>query len=181
MKENSIIVAAVRRVKQNDKVAMNLLYNTYVKDMLNLSYRITNNLADSEDIIQESFLHSFQKINQLKQIENYAGWLKRMVVNNSLKKIKKRNYFKPIEEEDYEDKEETTNWYVNIPFDVISAAIQALPNGCREILTLYLLDGYKHIEIAALLDISISTSKSQYRYGLGLLRQRLKNSIHEQV
>ena len=61
----------------------------------------------------------------------------------------------------------------DIPFDKIKSAIERLPEGCRQIFTLYLMEGYKHQEIAEVLGISVSTSKSQYRYALQLLKEKL--------
>ena len=173
LKEVNIIVAAVRKVKSKDRLAMNLLYARYVKEMLTLSYRMVNSLEEAEDIIQESFLTSFQKIDQLQDPINYSFWLKRIVVNNSIKASKSKIYFKPIEDDNYEDEQEEERWYEHLKFETINTSIQNLPNGCRDILTLYLLDGFKHREIADLYDISISTSKSQYRYALKLLKEQL--------
>lgn len=177
MKTVNIIIEAVKKVKANDRLAMNLLYTRYAKEMLTLSYRITNNLDDAEDVIQESFLSSFHKINQLKDPKYYSFWLKRIVLNNSLKVVKNKIYLKPIDEEDIEDVQEEDKWYESIKFETINKTIQNLPNGCREILTLYLLDEFKHKEIAEILNISVSTSKSQYRYALKLLKEQLRKKI----
>ena len=177
MKSINIITEAVKKIKTKDRLAMNLLYTRYVKEMLTFSYRITNNMDDAEDVIQESFLSSFLKINQLKDPNHYSYWLKRIVLNNSLKVVKNKVYFKPIEEEDFEDVQDNEKWYENIQFETINKTIQSLPNGCREILTLYLLDGFKHKEIAEVFKISVSTSKSQYRYALKLLKKQLRKEL----
>lgn len=173
MNTNHDISDLVHRVKRNDLLATKLLYECFAQEMLTVSYRITQNMADAEDVIQESFMTSFEKIDKLNDAERYGGWLKRIVVNNSLKLVKKRSYYSEVEAiEEYTEAEED-NWYESIPFEKIQAAIQDLPNGCREIFTLYLMENYKHREIADLLDISVSTSKSQYRYALGLLKNEL--------
>ena len=131
-------------------------------------------MKESEDIIQESFLTSFQKISNLKDPNKYAHWLKRIVVNNSLKSYHKMEFDHPIDESISAHETNEDKWYQNISLDTINQEIQNLPNGCRSILTLYLMDGFKHKEIAELFGISISTSKSQYRYGLNLLQNKLK-------
>jgi len=141
--------------------------------MLTLSYRITNNLQDSEDILQESFLQAFTKIRQLREAGNFSPWLKRLVVNNSLRSRKKQlHYEEPNLLPDLPD-EDTTFWYESLPPALVKQAIQALPAGCRTVFTLYLMEGYKHLEIADTLNISLSTSKSQYRYALKSLRKQL--------
>ena len=147
--------------------------------MLTLSYRITGNLKDAEDIIQESFIHAFSVIGQLKDDEHFGPWLKRIVLNNSLKRIKKRQIHVPLNDDHSEQTDQVGTWYESIPFFRVQEAIQNLPNGCREVLSLYLLDDYKHREIAEMLEISISTSKSQYLYGLKMLRNNLKSHANE--
>ena len=154
---------------------MKVLYDQYSREMLTTSYRITKNLHDSEEIIQTAFLHSFEKINQLKEPSKYAGWLKRSVVNKSLSKLKSRPKFSEWEEyhEAPTSKPGDDNWFGDISMDKIKAAILQLPEGCRQVLTLFLFEEYKHREIAQLLNITESTSKSQYRYALKLLRTDL--------
>jgi len=174
LKELGYISSLVHKVKQKDVLAMRTLYEAFAKEMLATSQRITNSKADSEDILQEAFLSSFDKIGQLKDENHYGPWLKRIVVNKSLTAIKKRISFSNVEDIDPFVEEETKPWYEGICFDKIKSAIQDLPGGSREIFSLYLLEGYKHREIAEVLDISESTSKSQYRYALKILRNKLK-------
>ena len=147
--------------------------------MLTTSFRITNNMADAEDIIQEAFVKSFRQIRQLKESAAYGGWLKRIVVNLSLQKQRQKRHFAPLDNLESHTEETEGPWYQDIPFPRIQAAIQALPNGSREVLSLYLLEGYKHREIADWLGISVSTSKSQYQYALRSLRQTLQQAHHE--
>jgi len=175
LREHDYITSLVHQVKKNDVVAMRTLYDKYSKEMLATSYRITNNLQDSEDILQDAFLVSFQKIHQLKEGGKYVGWLNQIVVNKSLAQIKKRVHFKELNIVEDQAEENEENWFEGISFEKIKEAIQELPEGCRQIFSLYLLENYKHKEIAELLGISVSTSKSQYRYALKLLKDKLKN------
>lgn len=177
LKENQHIALAVSKVKKNDQSAMHLLYTNFAKSMLNLSYRITNDLAKSEDIIQECFLKSFQEIENLKEPSKYGFWLKRIVANQSISSIKKTIKFESLDAFEAAEEEEE-DWYKNISFAIINSAIQKLPNGCKEVFCLYLLDGFKHKEIAKMLSTSESNAKSQYRYALKLLRVELKNYRH---
>ncbi len=179
MRDKSKIAEIVRSIREGDSAAMKLLYEIFAKEMLTLSYRITANLQDAEDIIQESFIHSFRVIDQLKEDGNFGPWLKRIVLNNSLKKIKKRRTYVTLEQEHIEESDDSDRWYEAIPFNIVQEAIQNLPNGCREILTLFLLDNFKHREISEMLEISVSTSKSQYQYGLKILRNSLKKYGNE--
>ncbi len=173
MRDFDYIAELVDRVKQDDLLAMKVLYNEFSREMLSASHRITQNLSDAEDIIQESFMTSFDKIQKLKEPKYYGAWLKRIVVNNSLHLVKKQVRFEEVSAISETPEEIEDNWYKNIPFEKIKAAINNLPDGCRSIFSLYLLENYKHREIADLLNISVSTSKSQYRYALKLMKTAL--------
>lgn len=180
MENSAYIISLVQNIKKHDMVSMRTIYEMYAKQMLASSFRITNSLPDSEDIIQESFLCAFQKIEQLKDEGKFSSWLKQIVINNSIKFIKNKTSFEPLDEiNEREVKEDNSNWYMSIPFNQIRESIMSLPDGCREIFSLYLLEGYKHKEIASALGISISNSKSQYRYALKLLKNILMKYHHE--
>ena len=168
------IAALVLRVRKNDLQGMEILYHQMVGEMLTLSFRITGRIEDAEDIIQESFLTSFQNIHQLNDPAHYKSWLKKIVVNNSLKLVKQKIHFTKIEALGEWPEENDNNGYKAISFEKINEAINKLPEGCRQIFTLYLLEDYKHREIAELLNIAVSTSKSQYQYALKLMKAELK-------
>jgi RNA polymerase sigma-70 factor (ECF subfamily) len=163
----------VLRAKQKDQLAMKLLYEKAAKPMYNLSYRITNSVEDSKDVVQEAFITSFNQLQKLSEPDKYFGWLKRIVVNSSIKVVKSRVYYKELDNLPIVDVVLESS-YDQFSAEILKKAIQELPDGCREILTLYLLEDYKHREIAELLDIKVSTSKSQYQYALKLLRINLE-------
>jgi len=96
LRDFDYIAELVNRVKQDDLLAMKVLYNEFAREMLTASHRITQNLSDAEDIIQESFMTSFEKINKLNEPKNYGAWLKRIVINNSLHLIKKQVHFEEV-------------------------------------------------------------------------------------
>jgi len=181
LRNTTLIVEAVKRISKQDALAMKLVYNTFAREMLTLANRITGNLNDAEDVIQEAFLDSFQKIDQLNDPKLYGWGLKRIVANKSIRLIKKRIHFASYEDEDIVESEEHTPWYRQVKFEQINQEIQKLPDGCREVLTLYLMDGFKHRKIAELFGISESTSKSQYRYALKLLKEKLKKYCHDRI
>lgn len=167
------ITELVERVRKNDMLAMKVIYEKSVPAMMSLSVRITQDREESQDIIQESYLRSFQQIHTLDDPKKYFGWLKRIVLNNSLKASRSKMHFEEVEKVEAPEDLDESPWYQGIPFAKIKAGIDQLPNGCREIFTLYLLEEYKHREIAEELGIAVSTSKSQYRYALKLMKAYL--------
>lgn len=174
MKELSYISSLVQKAKKQDILAMRTLYEAFAKEMMATSQRITNHKADAEDILQEAFVISFQKLDQLKDGAKYGGWLKQIVINQSLNFVKrKRNYSSLDQVQEFAEAKEEESPFQGIDFSKIKEAMHQLPDGCREIFSLHLLEGYKHREIAEVLKISNSTSKSQYRYAIKLLREKL--------
>lgn len=152
--------------KTGDQKAQFKIYKLYYKAMYNTSLRIVNDTMEAEDIMQESFLSAFEKIDTYSGTVSFGAWLKRIVINRSLDALSRRKaIFEDIElhvgirdesSDDVVRKEE-----LDIKVEEVKEAIDRLPDGYRIILSLYLLEGYDHDEIAEILNISSSTSRSQ--------------------
>jgi len=134
--------------------------------MYNSSLRIVKNPAEAEDIMQEAFLSAFKNIKKYKGEVSFGAWVKRIVVNRSLDSIKKKKpELFPLDNELYKLSEEERNQnfdYSEEQIKRIKKGINLLPTGYRIILSLYLLEGYDHEEIGSILEITASTSRSQY-------------------
>jgi RNA polymerase sigma-70 factor (ECF subfamily) len=121
---------------------------------------------EAEDVMQESFLSAFEKIETYSGAVSFGAWLKKIVINRSLDILNKRKaIFEDIDThvgirdnsgEDLAQKEE-----LDVRVEEVKEAINKLPDGYRIILSLYLLEGYDHDEIAEILGINSSTSRSQ--------------------
>lgn len=127
---------------------------------------MTNNSAEAEDILQEAFADAFSKIDSFRNESTFGAWLKRIVVNHCINHLKKRRA-ELVPMDDLSMFESRHNEYDNEndnTFTVarIMKAFEQLPDGYRVIFSLYLLEGYDHTEIAGILGISESTSKSQF-------------------
>ena len=147
--------------------------------MYNIAIRFVNNKMDAEDILQESFVTAFGKLNDLTNDIAFGSWLKRIVINNCLTQLR-NNKFEFDDIENYESVEMADNTGAELDIDpaIVHNAIKDLPDGGRTILVLHALEGYKHREIAEVLGISESTSKTQYRRALELLCKQLKENIY---
>jgi RNA polymerase sigma factor (sigma-70 family) len=167
--------ALVDRCRKGDRKAQNELYHIYARPMYNVCMRIVNHVGEAEDILQESFIEAFRSIYDFRADSTFGAWLKKIVVNRSVNYLKKRK-LKLLEDIPetadavYEDKDrDPTQWEVQ----KVHKAIQELPDGYRLVLSLYLLEGYDHAEIAQILNISESTSKSQYNRAKAKVREQL--------
>lgn len=151
---------------KNDPKAQFKIYKLYYKAMYNSSLRIVKDELEAEDIMQEAFLSAFKNINKYKGEVSFGAWLKRIVVNRSLDSLKKKKLeLFPLENELYKLKDEEYNYNIEDnkeQIEQIKNAIDLLPSGYRIILSLYLLEGYDHEEIANIMDVNASTSRSQY-------------------
>jgi len=167
----------IDRCKSGEQKAQFQLYKLYYKAMYNTCLRIVNNTLEAEDIMQESFLKAFDKINHYKGEVSFGAWLKRIVINHSLDELRKRKMdLDSIEESVYdlkEDEIEENFEEIQVKVEQIKEAINKLPDGYRIVLSLYLIEGYDHDEIGEILNISSSTSRSQCARAKKKLVERL--------
>jgi len=151
--------------KQGDVGAQYKLYALYSRAMYNICYRMTNQQEEAEDVLQEAFTYAFRKLDTFRFESSFGAWIKRIVVNTCINHLKKRRLdliytdtaidVAPEESDvDYED--------VKLEVEKVRKALEMLPDGYRVIFSLYLLEGYDHKEIAEIMKISESTSKSQF-------------------
>lgn len=153
----------VERSRLGDRKMQYKLYSLYVDAMFNVSIRIVKVKEDAEDIIQDSFTDAFRHLHTFKYQSSFGSWLRRIVVNKSINYLKvKRIPLVDIDAHDYwlSDEEEVKETALDI--NKIKNAINRLPDGYQTIINLYLIEGYDHNEIGEILEISVSTSKSQY-------------------
>ncbi|MFC2098217.1 RNA polymerase sigma factor [Bacteroidota bacterium] len=154
----------IDQCREGNKEAQFRIYGLYYKAMYNTSLRIVKDPVEAEDIMQESFLAAFEKIDTYGGSVSFGAWLKKIVVNRSLDSIKKqRMYFETLDEKNADNpSEDDVNENFSIEIEQIRDAILSLAEGYRIVLSLYLLEGYDHEEIAQILNITASTSRSQY-------------------
>jgi RNA polymerase sigma-70 factor (ECF subfamily) len=132
---------------------------------------------EAEDVVQEAFIQVFKRLHQFKGEATIGAWIKRITINIALNKLQKQKRIKWLGEEDIPDAQEEVPstppiWRVAD----IHEGIKTLPEGSRVVVTLHLLEGYQHQEIAQILGVSVSTSKSQYHRGKKMLQQILKKN-----
>ena len=148
----------------NDPVAQRELYNRYSPKMLSVCYRFAQNREDAEDMLQEGFIRVFTQIQSFRNSGSFEGWVRRIVVHTCINFLKKHKKFNESLDLAYvvniQVKEETVPSLM-LARQVIEC-IRLLPVGDRTVLNLYAIEGYSHKEIAGMLDIEESTSRSQY-------------------
>ena len=153
----------VEKSKAGDRNSQHQLYGLYVDAMYNISIRMLGIKEDAEDIVQDSFVEAFKKLTSFRYESTFGFWLKRIVINKSINHLKlKRIAISPIEDHDYHLHEEEEEKFDAVDIQKVKQGIEMLPVGYKQIINLYLIEGYDHVEIAEIMGITTSTSKSQY-------------------
>lgn len=169
----------IKAARNGDQQSMYRLYKLYVQAMYNICIRMVSNQYDAEDIIQESFINAFNSLDKFRGDSSFGSWLKRIVINKSITFLKKKKQeFTDIDSLQIVVDENKDENLPKIDPTKIHESIKTLPGKARVVLNLYLLEGYKHKEIAEILNISESTSKSQYLRAKQLLRKKLLKEIN---
>ena len=180
MKYQNLHQNIINECIKGDQKAQFELYQLYYKAMFNSSLRILNDKMTAEDIMQEAFLSAFNNIKSYKGDVSFGAWLKKIVINKSIDELKRKKIdfieiddkAKSIAEEEIPEINYESQ---NIKINLIKDTINELPEGYRIVLSLYLLEGFDHEEIGQILNISNSTSRSQYTRA----KKQLIDKIHE--
>lgn len=173
----------IEACKSGDRQAQFRLYQLYAKTMFNICNRMLGSRSLAEDALQEAFISAFSKLHTFEGRASFGAWLKRIVINKCLTHLKRNpHHMASLDQVSIEDPA-TVDGDQGFSMDeiepgVVHDAIQELPEGCRVVFTLYLLEGYDHKEISQILDISVSTAKSQYHRAKKLLREKLQQKDH---
>ncbi len=183
----------IRGCKRAETLAMKTLYESYYSLMLGICIRYVGNVFDAEDLVQEGFVKIFKDISSFSGRGSFEGWLKRVMINNTLmhlRKSKKELSFENIDElavnepTPIDDEELSTEQQIagaDFTKEELIEIINSLPTGYQEIVNLYIIDGYKHREISKILNISQGTSKSQLFRARKLIKKKLLEEAIEKT
>ena len=164
----------IDRCRKGDTKAQFELYKLYYKPMYSICLHMLNNEVEAEDVMQEAFLKAFTKIDTYEGKVSFGAWLKKIVINRSLDQLKKRKVkFEELNEK-IPDEEPVSFDISEIQLEKLKKTIQQLPDGYRVVLSLYLLEGFDHEEIAQILGITNVSSRSQFLRAKLKLRQMLQ-------
>ena len=160
--------------RKNKRKTQKLLYERYCDAMFTIAYRIVKDTDIANDVLQEAFIQIFRDIKQFRGNSTIGAWIKTIVVRSAIKKVKIENVFIPLESN---TNGEPICWPEEMYGEDLEKAILSLPSGYRTIFLLIEVEGYKHKEVAKMLNISEGTSKSQLFYAKKQLQKLLKDFI----
>ena len=152
----------ITKCKKQEPEAQKLLYEMYKDQMYAICMRYIKSSQDAEDIFIDAFYKILTKIDHFKGEGSFEGWMRRIMVNESLMFLRKKTNLHMTVEIPATDIADTSD--VNedeFSYDEIMGILDELPAGYRTVFNLYVFEDFKHREIAEMLGISINTSKSQ--------------------
>ena len=160
--------------QKEDARSQRILYDAFKSRLMGLCRRYSNNREEAKDVLQESFIKIFRNIRHLSDPEKLESWLKSIVVNTAIDHYRKKNVLKmqPIDEvvsEEVAAKDEA-----QVTDDILVGLVSQLPDGCRLVFNLFVVEGYSHAEISAMLEVTEGTSRSQLNYAKAVLKNKLK-------
>jgi RNA polymerase sigma-70 factor (ECF subfamily) len=171
MTEEAILLGCLK----NQAAAQRELYNRYSPKMLAVCFRFAHNREDAEDMLQEGFIKVFSQIHTFQNKGAFEGWIRRIIVHTCINHLKKNKRFSEnidiLHAGSVQIREESVPSIVQAK--QIVDCIRILPVGYRTVLNLYAIEGYSHKEIAGMLDIEESTSRSQYTRAKQMLEEIL--------
>jgi len=177
---NQNIEQLIQLCKSGNQLAQLEIYNRYYKAMYNTAYRIVKDSFEAEDIMQDSFLTAFTKLDSLKDTVTFGSWLKRIVTNNSIYHYKKNSKYDEVPLDDVlykvEDNDGITSDYdfTNLKAKQVLETMKLLKDSYRISLTLHLIEGYDYEEISGIMNISYANCRTTISRAKENLRQRLE-------
>ncbi|MFT3843924.1 MAG: sigma-70 family RNA polymerase sigma factor [Lacibacter sp.] len=159
---------------KNDAQCQQQLFERFAGKMLTVCLRYATDRMEAEDILQDAFIKVYKNISQFKFEGSFEGWIRRIVVNTALKCCQKKKLkFDEVKPESNYSGEMEPSAYNHLNEAELMKLIHALPEGYKVVFNLHIIEGYSHEEIAAMLNIKDSTSRSQ----LVKARRYLQNEI----
>jgi RNA polymerase sigma-70 factor (ECF subfamily) len=159
--------------KKNNAKAQAALYKKYSSVLFGICLKYSPNRAEAEDNLQDAFITIFKRVEQFEGKGSFEGWMKRITVNTALQKYRKKKVFDITDEGQIEDAVVEVE-EMDIPLDFLLQIIQELPDRYRLVFNLYVLDGYSHKDIAAMMGITDGTSKSNLARSRNILKKKVE-------
>jgi len=168
--------------KQGNQTAQLEVYNRYYKAMYNTSLRIVKDEAEAQDVMQESFLNAFTKLDSFKGDATFGSWLKRIVVNKSLNSYQKNKRIDQTPIEDHLYKIEDYNQgvaeidYNSLHVRDVMHAMDKLKDNYKQSLSLHLIEGYDYEEMSEIMNVSYANCRTMVSRAKDSLRNIIQNN-----
>jgi RNA polymerase sigma factor (sigma-70 family) len=165
----------IKKCIRKDANSQRMLFEQYAGSMMTICRRYSCDQQEAEDMLQDSFIRVFSYIDQYEFKGSFEGWIKRIVVNASLKVLqKKKIHFLEINDDQYKEQSIDSYALSDLNEEELLKLISNLPEGYRVVFNLFVIEGYSHEEIAELLHIKAGTSRSQLSKARDMLKEQIR-------
>jgi len=162
----------IKKAAKNNREAQHVLFEMHAPKMLSVCRYYVKDLQHAEEVMLNGFLKVFTNLKSFRGDGSFEGWVRRIMVRESISFLRQKKTIQFVEDDyqHFEIEDESSQQY-----DVaqLQELVDDLPEGYKMVFVMYAIEGYKHAEIATLLNISVGTSKSQ----LFKARKLLQNNI----
>ena len=162
----------IKKAAQNNREAQHVLFEMHAPKMLSVCRYYVKNLQQAEEVMLNGFLKVFTNLKNFRGEGSFEGWIRRIMVRESISFLRQKKTIQFVDD-DYEHVEIQDESSQQYDAAQLQELIDNLPEGYKMVFVMYAIEGYKHAEIAKLLNISEGTSKSQ----LFKARKLLQNNI----
>lgn len=172
----------VKQCQKNKRSAQEKLYKLFSPKMYGVCLRYSKNKFEAEDILQEGFIKVFLNLKNFRSEGSLEGWIRRTIINTAINYYRKNlKYQNDINIDDHQIMTPNGDDVLSkLSTDELMDVVQNLPDGYRMIFNLYVIEGFSHKEISAMLEINENTSKSQLSRARQVLQNKLKNLTNYQ-
>lgn len=166
--------ALVKKALKNSREAQHVLFELYAPKMLSICRYYIKDAQEAEAVMLNGFFKVFSNLKNFKSEGSFEGWIRRIMVRESISFLRQQKKIEFFIEDVIVKDDSSNNINTNIEVDQIQQLIDALPEGYKMVFVMYAIEGYKHNEIAELLNITEGTSKSQLFKARKMLQEKIK-------
>lgn len=168
----------IEKAAQGDRKAQQRLYEKHAPRMLSVCRQYIKTLEVAEECMLNGFFKVFTKLDSFEHLGSFEGWVRKIMVRECIDHVRKKDPFKfadTIEDHQLKELDDASDDDDDLELSTIQSLIDELPAGYKNVFLMYVVDGFKHSEIATTLNISENTSKTQFRKARLLLQERVNN------
>ncbi|RXJ44533.1 RNA polymerase sigma factor [Gelidibacter gilvus] len=169
-------IELIKKAAKNNREAQHVLYEVHAPKMLSICRYYVKDIQKAEEVMLNGFFKAFVNLKNFKNEGSFEGWLRRIMVREAISFLRQEKKIEFSVETFDMDHQQTNNIETAIEVNEIQQHIDALPEGYKMVFVMYAIEGYKHHEIANLLNINEGTSKSQLFKARQLLQQKINMS-----
>ena len=166
----------IESCRKGDRAAQKILYDRLASRMFPVCMRYVGDRATAEDVLQDGFVTLFTRLDSFKGEGSFEGWARRIFITTALMSLRKKDALKMSEELEAVRgmRTETTSQMQNIGYKELMELVMSLPPGFRTVFNMYAIEGYSHKEIADILGITETTSRTQFSRARAWLQNKME-------